>query len=288
MNGKDLQGLQEAYAQVHQSSELLNELDSGFVGFRVGQGKKALRLGGSAGGFGGEVEVGTAKAKDTDAAAKAEVTNAVADVKNQRRAADIASNDAKTVAAKPTQSSAIKPGAKGASALGGTLSLSSAQKDAINAPKPEAQAAKVSVPQQKTVGYAAGNVGGSARVGSTPKPPATPTSTKPEAPKTPDVKRPAEVKTPDIRRPVGMDRGPDMVRKPESFEKPKFEDPRRKMMMGGGDMGRGMREQLAYYQLLNYLIGEGYASTEESADKIILNMSESWYSSIMEEVSLGK
>ena len=42
-------------------------------------------------------------------------------------------------------------------------------------------------------------------------------------------------------------------------------------------------EQLnAYNVVLSYLLDEGFASTEESADKIILNMSESWFEEIME------
>ena len=43
------------------------------------------------------------------------------------------------------------------------------------------------------------------------------------------------------------------------------------------------REQLdAYNVVLSYLIDEGFASTTENADKIILNMSESWFENIME------
>ena len=42
-------------------------------------------------------------------------------------------------------------------------------------------------------------------------------------------------------------------------------------------------ESLESYQVvLEYLISEGYASSEESADKIILNMSEAWFTDIME------
>ena len=37
-----------------------------------------------------------------------------------------------------------------------------------------------------------------------------------------------------------------------------------------------------YNVILSHLLDEGYASTEESADKIILNMSESWFEDIME------
>ena len=38
----------------------------------------------------------------------------------------------------------------------------------------------------------------------------------------------------------------------------------------------------AYELVLSYLLDEGFASTEENADKIILNMSESWFENIME------
>jgi hypothetical protein len=38
----------------------------------------------------------------------------------------------------------------------------------------------------------------------------------------------------------------------------------------------------AYELVLSYLLEEGFASTEETADKIILNMSESWFENIME------
>jgi hypothetical protein len=37
-----------------------------------------------------------------------------------------------------------------------------------------------------------------------------------------------------------------------------------------------------YNVILSHLLDEGYASTEESADKIILSMSESWFEDIME------
>jgi hypothetical protein len=42
-------------------------------------------------------------------------------------------------------------------------------------------------------------------------------------------------------------------------------------------------EQIETYQIvLTHLLDEGYASTPEAADKIILNMSESWFENIME------
>ena len=39
-----------------------------------------------------------------------------------------------------------------------------------------------------------------------------------------------------------------------------------------------------YSIVLEHLLSEGYASTEESAKVIMANMSESWISSIVEEV----
>jgi hypothetical protein len=47
--------------------------------------------------------------------------------------------------------------------------------------------------------------------------------------------------------------------------------------------GQGIRDSYDYYDIiLSHLLDEGYASTEESADKIILNMSESWFEEIVE------
>jgi len=43
-----------------------------------------------------------------------------------------------------------------------------------------------------------------------------------------------------------------------------------------------MNSQETYQVVLSHLLEEGYASTPESADKIILNMSEAWFENIME------
>jgi len=55
---------------------------------------------------------------------------------------------------------------------------------------------------------------------------------------------------------------------------------------GGGGRG-GLRSDTTsdldvYNLVLEYLLDEGFASSEQSADKIILNMSESWFEEIME------
>lgn len=42
-----------------------------------------------------------------------------------------------------------------------------------------------------------------------------------------------------------------------------------------------MNPQESYKIVLSYLLDESYASTAEAADKIILNMSESWFEEIM-------
>ena len=39
-----------------------------------------------------------------------------------------------------------------------------------------------------------------------------------------------------------------------------------------------------YNLVLEYLLDGGYASTIESADKIILNMSEGWFQTIVEDI----
>ena len=49
----------------------------------------------------------------------------------------------------------------------------------------------------------------------------------------------------------------------------------------------GIKEDI-YDIILSHLLDEGYASTEESADKIILNMSESWFEEIVEDYMLVK
>jgi hypothetical protein len=46
---------------------------------------------------------------------------------------------------------------------------------------------------------------------------------------------------------------------------------------------QGIKDSYDLYDIiLSHLLDEGYASTEEAADKIILNMSESWFEDIME------
>jgi len=56
---------------------------------------------------------------------------------------------------------------------------------------------------------------------------------------------------------------------------------------GGGMMRSDTTSDLDTYNLvLEYLLDEGFASTEQSADKIILNMSEAWFADIMEKKNL--
>lgn len=52
-----------------------------------------------------------------------------------------------------------------------------------------------------------------------------------------------------------------------------------------GELGESLD---AYEFVLSHLLEEGYASTQESADKIILNMSESWFEEIMEARRMDK
>ena len=68
-----------------------------------------------------------------------------------------------------------------------------------------------------------------------------------------------------------------------------------------GRMDRYTRDEMEYRKarlkkeetdlydiILSHLLDEGYASTEESADKIILNMSESWFEQIVEDYVVVK
>jgi hypothetical protein len=53
--------------------------------------------------------------------------------------------------------------------------------------------------------------------------------------------------------------------------------------------GGSRNEQYDIYDIiLSHLLDEGYASTEETADKIILNMSESWFEEIVEDYVVVK
>ena len=51
--------------------------------------------------------------------------------------------------------------------------------------------------------------------------------------------------------------------------------------LAGHVASKGLEEE-AYEVVLSYLLDEGFASTEEKADKIILNMGEAWFENIME------
>jgi len=69
---------------------------------------------------------------------------------------------------------------------------------------------------------------------------------------------------------------------------------------GGGSLPKGKKLERqkktgvsaesfnAYELVLDYLLEEGFASSEESADKIILNMSEAWFEDIMEARRMDK
>ena len=263
----DHNSLQEAYNSIY--NEDLQEA-SAFIGGSIGKGKKEVTVGGSAGGFSARVSAGSRKGKDISAAAKAAATNAVADRQNAERSKAIADRSAaaKSAAAKP----AVKKGAKGAAALGGEVSLSDADRSSRKA-IPSA-AAKVAEPETKSTRYASASLKGSKTIGKT-----TPKS----APsRTPSTKRPDKPDTP--AKPTG---GRPTSARPTGA-RPTSDKPSRPM--GGGVPPRRdlrMDETLdveSYNLVLEYLLDGGYASTIESADKIILNMSEGWFQTIVEDV----
>ena len=181
----------------------------------------------------------------------------------------------------------------GTQKVGGQTSASDAVDDALNRLKNPTAAAKPA-PQERTVPY--GRVNASFTGGSVPKPrsnpnntakPQPPTGTKPTPPKDKRTDAPKPPVVPnDSGRPTERVQNPsiEFSRKPE----PKPESPK-----NFGSRYRGlnmdtMSDLDTYNLVLEYLLDEGFASTEQSADKIILNMSESWFESILEEVSLGK
>ena len=54
--------------------------------------------------------------------------------------------------------------------------------------------------------------------------------------------------------------------------------------MGGKNKRKKVREEVDVYGIvLSHLLGEGYANTEESAEAIMANMSESWIEAILDE-----
>ena len=218
MDGNQFQSLSEAYKSIYQSSEDLQEA-GGYLGFKVGGGEKSVTVGGSAGGFRGSITAGTKQGKDTDAAAKAAVTNAVSDAQKNLKS----DTDSKNVAAAPktSQTAIAKTNKKSeAGKLGGELRMSSGGATTAG----PTVASKVSVPQEKTVRFATGSFSGSAGGQS-----------KPTTPTRPTVKTPTP--TDPGRKPEGpkMDggKGPDMGRSPEApkmdfkREEPKMDFPKR-------------------------------------------------------------
>jgi len=96
--------------------------------------------------------------------------------------------------------------------------------------------------------------------------------------------------TSSTSRPTGTSDGPVRVQNPAA-EPVRVQNP----VASGGRGGRGgmvrsdTTSDLDTYNLvLEYLLDEGFASTEQSADKIILNMSEAWFEGIMEATRAAK
>jgi len=256
MNSNDLQNLSEAYNQVHQLDEL--SLTGGRVGFELGRGKKGLTFGvdtdkGSLDASVGKQQVGG----QTDP--KASIDSALERLGDAHVGGKPGNP---TAAAKPSPERSVPYGSVRANFTG---SVGSSPKPA--APKP-APAAKPTTPAAKPTTPA--NQANSA-------PPGVRTANNPS---TPPSQNQTQQNVDPRREPANAaDKGPS----PERLRALAA------MQNGGRDFQRNSYEpegefieQFAYYQVLSYLIDEGYASSEQAADKIILNMSEAWFENIME------
>ena len=139
-----------------------------------------------------------------------------------------------------------------------------------------------------------GSVNANLSGGSAPKPkpkPAAPVAAKPKSKPKPTVK--TQNPTPTTPR-------DPRVQNPAASSEPRVQNPAAPtprsgaaalgggMSIARGDGGRGrlsmdtMSDVDTYNLVLEYLLDEGFASTEQSADKIILNMSEAWFEDIVE------
>jgi len=261
MNSNDLQNLSEAYNQIQRLSEA--ELTGGYLGVELRPGYKGLKA-----------DVNTNKGSATFKLGRQQVGNGPTDPKDSIDAA---------------------LGELGDAAYGGK-------------PGAPQQAAKPTKPKTITTGSVTGQFADSIGPGTpTPKPApaAKPAATKPDPTKTKPV---IPVKG-DGKKPVPTDGGrpvPKLEPPKERVQNPSIEfshkpEPPKERVQNPSiefshkpeppkDLGRGrdnMRmdttSDLDIYNLvLEYLLDEGFASTEQSADKIILNMSEAWFENIME------
>lgn len=320
MDSNSYQSLAEAYQSIYSSQENLEE-QSVYGGFSVGRGKKSVtgsvtdKRGNTFG-----LEAGQVQSKDADAAAKATTTNALAKLQDAERGSDTAPKQVTSLASK---TSSVKPGATGASALGGPLSLSAADKAprAATAPKidrvPEVQTKKANyllpnvqlAPQQDAKAPTKVDPK-SAKPKPKPNPTEKPKPTdrpegklspqdmlKPIAPKTPTPRVETPKPAPVVRREPTVNAGgtaaaPVVRQQPAVAASPvvRREPPAvgRDAMVARNIARAKPQSQMASYEMdaynlvLEYLLDEGFASTEQSADKIILNMSESWFEEIME------
>lgn len=323
MDSNSYQSLAEAYQSIYSSQENLEE-QGGYLGFSVGRGKRSVtgsvtdKRGNTVGG-----EFGQVQSKDTDAAAKASTTNALAKLQDAERGSDTAPKPATSLASK---TSSVKPGATGASALGGSLSLSAADKAprTATAPKidsvPEVQTKRANyfipnvqlAPQQDAkaptkVDPKSAKPKPKPNTTEKPKPKDRPEGKlspqdmlKPIAPKTPTPRVETPKPAPVVRREPTVNAGrtaaavaaPVVRQQPAVAAAPvvRREPPAvgRDAMVARNIARAKPQSQMASYEMdaynlvLEYLLDEGFASTEQSADKIILNMSESWFEEIME------
>ena len=311
MDSNSYQSLTEAYQSIYSSQENLEE-QGGYLGFSVGRGKKSVTgsfTDKSGNTFGGEV--GRVQSKDTDAAARATTTNALSKLQDTQRKSSTAPKPATSLASK---TSSVKPGATGASALGGPLSLSAADKAPRTAAGPKID--KVPEVQTKKANYFIPNVQlakpvdknaptkvdpTSAKPKPKPKPNKTNTTPRPtDKPVTPTKVDPTSAKPkPEPNKtnitPRPTDRAVTPTPTPAPTPRvanttpitPKV-SPTPRVANTTPTVASNRQRQVASYEMdtynlvLEYLLDEGFASTEQSADKIILNMSEAWFADIVE------
>ena len=311
MDSNSYQSLTEAYQSIYSSQENLEE-QGGYLGFSVGRGKKSVTgsfTDKSGNTFG--AEVGRVQSKDTDAAARATATNALSKLQDTQRKSSTAPKPATSLASK---TSSVKPGATGASALGGPLSLSAADKAPRTAAGPKID--KVPEVQTKKANYFIPNVQlakpvdknaptkvdpTSAKPKPKPKPNKTNTTPRPtDKPVTPTKVDPTSAKPkPEPNKtnitPRPTDRAVTPTPTPAPTPRvanttpitPKV-SPTPRVANTTPTVASNRQRQVASYEMdaynlvLEYLLDEGFASTEQSADKIILNMSEAWFADIVE------
>jgi len=243
MNSNDLQNLSEAYNQIQRLSEA--ELTGGYLGVELRPGYKGLKA-----------DVNTNKGSATFKLGRQQVGNGPTDPKDSIDAALGELGDAAyggkpgapQQAAKPTKPKTITTG-----------SVTGQFADSIGPGTPTPKPVQQKPVQQKPVQQ---------KPGTTPVP--TPLTPPAGGTKIRDERTTNQFGTSEIRTVNGAKQFSRFTPTTNVIQRNSYE-PEGEFI-----------EQFTYYQVLSYLIDEGYASSEQAADKIILNMSEAWFENIME------